>query len=321
EPPPPSERRVKVHVSDIQGPLRTISADTTWLILDVKKQLERSEKVARQRQRLLWKDRDADDLEPVCDLIAGAERLDLVLVVCMDKHFKLDLFVGAFRSNWRTLQFASSSLRANPKIVKMALHQDWHALAFASPELRADFSLARLAVRTDGLALQVLPARMQNDRPLVLTAVQQNWRALQYASIRLRGDRDVVLEAVKQDTGALEFASQRLRGDRTVVLLAVRISGAALRFASPKLQADLEVVIEALQQDSKAITYTAPEIRTDPKLHAAVRGNSEVLRFLGYDNRERKNTEQELFDMHMGIFKCPYDDETIAAALRGERFR
>ena len=38
------------------------------------------------------------------------------------------------------------------------------------------------------------------------------------------------------------------------------------------------------KQDSKAITHTAPEIRTDPKLHQAMRGNSEVLRFLGYDS-------------------------------------
>ena len=133
--------------------------------------------------------------ESVADLAAGG-CLNLVLVVCMDKHFKLELFVTAFRSNWRTLQYAPASLRANPKIVRMAVHRDWHALALASPDLREDHALARLAVRGDGMALQVLSAKLQNDRPLVLTAVQQNWRALQFASIRLRGDRDVVLEAV-----------------------------------------------------------------------------------------------------------------------------
>ena len=83
----------------------------------------------------------------------------------------------------------------------------------------------------------------------------------------------------------------------------------------------LSAVLRRGGQDSKAIVHTAPEIRTDPKLHAAMRGNSEVLRFLGYDNRDRKNTEQELFDRNMGIFQCPYDDDDIAAALRGDRFR
>ena len=38
-------------------------------IVDVKKLLERSEKVARQRQRLLFGDRDADDLDR--DLFQG----------------------------------------------------------------------------------------------------------------------------------------------------------------------------------------------------------------------------------------------------------
>lgn len=45
-----------------------------------------------------------------------------------------------------------------------------------------------------------------------------------------------------------------------------------------------EVVVEALKQNDKAIVHAAPEARSDPKLHAAMRGNSEVLRFLGFDS-------------------------------------
>ena len=49
------------------GAVLVSSNSETTRILDVKKQLERSEKVARQRQRLLCGDRDADDLEVVKD--------------------------------------------------------------------------------------------------------------------------------------------------------------------------------------------------------------------------------------------------------------
>ena len=127
------------------------------------------------------------------------------------------------------------------------------------------------------------------------------------------------MEAVRQNIGALEFASHKLRGDRALMLLAVQRDGGALRFASSKLQADVDLVIEALRQDGKAIVHAAPEVRSDRKLHAAMKGNSEVLRFLGFDSRDRLSTEQELFDTYMGTWTSPYDDDAIAAVLKRHR--
>lgn len=310
--------QIDVNISDIQGPLRTIKAERSWLVADIKKILERTEKIHRGRQRLLLGDGDVDDLQPLMNL-AHSGPLNFVLVVCMDKHYRIDLFMEAFQVSWRVLQFASASIRANPKIIKLALQKDWHSLAFAAPSLRTDYRMARLAVKRSGLALEVLTPEMRNDRPLVLMAVQQDWQALKFASLRLRGDPGVVMEAVRQSIGALEFASQKLRGDRSLMLLAVKRDGGALRFASSKLQADVDLVIEALRQDGKAIVHAAPEVRADPKLHAAMKGNSEVLRFLGFDSRDRLSTEQELFDAYMGSWTSPYDDATIAAVLRRHR--
>jgi len=127
------------------------------------------------------------------------------------------------------------------------------------------------------------------------------------------------MEAVTQSMEALEFASHKLRGDRALMLLAVKRDGGALRFASSKLQADVDLVIEALRQDGKAIMHAAPEVRTDPKLHIAMKGNSEVLRFLGFDSRDRLSTEQELFDTYMGSWTSPYNDEDIAEVLKRHR--
>lgn len=130
------------------------------------------------------------------------------------------------------------------------------------------------------------------------------------------------MEALRQSIGALEFASHKLRSDRGLMLLAVERDGGALRFASSKLQADVDLVIQAVQRDGKAILHAAPDVRTDPKLHAAMKGtgNSEVLRFLGFDSRDRLSTEQELFDTYFGSsFASPYDDDSIAEVLRRHR--
>ena len=47
-------------------------------------------------------------------------------------------------------------------------------------------------------------------------------------------------------------------------------------------------------QDGRAIQHAAPEVRTDSKLQRAMRGNADVLRFLGFDSRQRLSTEEDV---------------------------
>ena len=75
--------QIDVNISDIQGPLRTIKAERSWLVADIKKILERTEKIHRGRQRLLLGDGDVDDLQPLMNLAQNGP-LNFVLVVCMD---------------------------------------------------------------------------------------------------------------------------------------------------------------------------------------------------------------------------------------------
>ncbi|CAL1140919.1 unnamed protein product, partial [Cladocopium goreaui] len=201
--------QIDVNISDIQGPLRTIKAERSWLVADIKKILERTEKIHRGRQRLLLGDGDVDDLQPLMNL-AHSGPLNFVLVVCMDKHYRIDLFMEAFQVSWRVLQFASASIRANPKIIKLALQKDWHSLAFAAPSLRTDYRMARLAVKRSGLALEVLTPEMRNDRPLVLMAVQQDckgsslldWQCNFFLSLRttLLCSKYLLLQKLKGDS-------------------------------------------------------------------------------------------------------------------------
>ena len=79
----PMSKQIDVNISDIQGPLRTIKAERSWLVADIKKILERTEKIHRGRQRLLLGDGDVDDLQPLVSL-AHSGPLNFVLVVCMD---------------------------------------------------------------------------------------------------------------------------------------------------------------------------------------------------------------------------------------------
>ena len=137
------------------------------------------------------------------ELAAGAERLNLVLVVCMDKHFKLDLFVAAFRANWRTLQYASSALRANPKIVKMAVHQD-----------------SRLSSSV-GLCMELTPPRF--GLWLYYSYYETTWWRRQFVSLK-----ETALQ-LWQDWHALASASRDLQADNSLARLAVRRDGLALQ--------------------------------------------------------------------------------------------
>lgn len=131
------------------------------------------------------------------------------------------------------------------------------------------------------------------------------------------------MEALRQEVSALQFAAQRLRDDRELMLLAVQRDGQALRFCSARLRGDVELVIEAVKQDGHAIVHGAPEVRGSRQLQKEMQGHGEVLRFLGYDSRQRVRNEEDLFDSYMGrsrageacfrdrfarfpdIFRCP----------------
>lgn len=309
---------IRVNVSDIQRPICTIEATESWLIADIKDFVADREQWPANRQRLLLGDRDVDDLEVLGDL-AGVGELNFIMVVCPNKYYNFDDFIVAFKTTWRVLQFAAPALRANALTVRLALRKDARAIQFASPELRADRKLAKLALKTDGLALEVLPAHFKEDRRMVLRAVRQNWRALSVASAKMRADQEIALEAVKQNTEALDLVAQELFGDREFMHVAVRLEGLALRNASKEIQADRDLVLAAVKQNPKAIMYSAQELRKDPLLHAALKNNGEMLKYLQFDSGQRRQTEQSMFDNQFTDFTPLYTEDQIFAKLRGLR--
>jgi len=112
------------------------------------------------------------------------------------------------------------------------VRQSGGALEFASTGLQADRKIVLEAVRQYGGALEFASTGLQADRKLVLEAVRQYGGALEFASVGLQVDRELVLEALQQYCGALEYPFARLQVDRELAVETVRQYGASVKFGS-----------------------------------------------------------------------------------------
>lgn len=124
-------------------------------------------------------------------------------------------------------------------------------LEYASSELKNDPEIVKLAVSKDGYALQFASSKLKNDKKIVKKAVSENGLALQYASEELQNNEKIVKKAVSkcgfafnQDRvgTALRYASEELKNDPEIVKIAVSKNGYALRYASPELQQNTELI-------------------------------------------------------------------------------
>lgn len=152
--------------------------------------------------------------------------------------------------------------------VLAAVSRHYRHLELASTPLRSDLDVVRVAVAYDGAALQYASVELRGDREVVLTAVKTCRRAsmgtntvLRFASDDLRNDREVVQTAVLYDPEALQDASASLRGDRAFMLAMVTQEGMALRFASQALRDDWGIVSAAVAQDANALRYASDRIQ------------------------------------------------------------
>ncbi|MEK9658278.1 MAG: DUF4116 domain-containing protein, partial [bacterium] len=169
----------------------------------------------------------------------------LFLLGCMQLiKLSITLFTPVSRqdveNNWRSLEYASDDVKANPEIVLAAVKQSGEALRFAADELKA-------------------------DPGIVLAAVKQDCKALHFAAEKLKADPNIVLAAVNQNAEALYYASQDLKANFNIVFAAVNQDGYTLRYAAEKLQADPNIVLAAVKQNGEALHYASDTLKKDPK--------------------------------------------------------
>lgn len=100
---------------------------------------------------------------------------------------------------------APMRVRNNKKIVMMVVSVEGRLLKYASSYLRADPRVVSTAVRNDGLALQHADLGSRNDREIVMDAIFQNPRALAYASGHLRMDPSFMRLANQIDSRCAQY--------------------------------------------------------------------------------------------------------------------
>lgn len=286
---------VTLHISDVSGHICSIEADRCWHISELKVKLEAKAAVDPERQRLLCDGKDLDNGMPMTKLPAG-NSVQLLLVACLDRYFQRDLFLKELQDSWRALQYAAPKLRADRALVKLAMEQDPRALQYAATELRSDPELVAAVLERDGLALENMGAEIRGDAFLVSIAVRQNWRALRFCAPYLRKDPNVIRICLLQDVAALEFAAEDLLRDRKFALSAVWLQGGALKYLHSSLRQDREVVLQAARKEPSAVTFAAPQLFGDPSFVSALKGNSEVPKFLDWEDEQRHQVEEDLFD-------------------------
>ena len=203
------------------------------------------------------------------EVVEGLEVVEGSLHLAEDVEFMVEMM---FVTHGRLLEYLSTTMKDNRRVVLAAVRSYRPALQHASARLRADKTVVLEAVRRSGLALQHASEELREDVVVVLEAVSKHQDALKYASKQLRKNKLVVLTAVSVYGAALEHASKALKADKEVVLAAVSNDGLALQHASAELKADREVVRKALESTSGPTTtvlgYASEELQADETLRA-----------------------------------------------------
>eukprot|EP00434_Breviolum_minutum_P001110 symbB.v1.2.000970.t1/scaffold39.1/size394969/14 len=291
------EEPLTLHISDLSGHLCTLQVEKRWTLWRVKVELESASGLRPEQQRLLLGSKDLDDYARL-STYSTQPSISLVLVECLERYYQRALFMKELSSSWKALQYASASLRADKELVSLAMQQNWRAWEYAAPELKNDIDLVTRVLSEDGLALQQMSRSIRANRALVLTAVKQTWRALSFASATLRRDATVVRCALVQDVAAMELAAEELKRDLNFARSAVWLQGMALKYLSPELRADRNLVHLACQKQPGALKHVAPELFEDHDFVRSLKGNSEAPKFFAWNDQQRHQMEEELFDRH-----------------------
>lgn len=201
------------------------------------------------------------------------------------------MVLSAVYGRWSAYRYASTRIRSDPVLARSVLKQEVPksamALEWVGEELKADRRLVLVAVRRNWRALKYAAPELRADRGVVLCAMRQDVHALQFATGDLLSNSRRFLPLFKANPGALEYASMAMRQNRTLILAAVQADAKLLQFASQALRGDRAVALAALRQDaSKAIDHIAPELKHDPFVIAACQGSPEAVMKLDAQARE-----------------------------------
>jgi Domain of unknown function (DUF4116) len=155
---------------------------------------------------------------------------EVMMAVCSKNYMALslaskqlcndpDVVLAAIRQNHHlapmAIQYASNKLRADKKVVRVALNREHgiRCVAYIAPKLRQDKRLILTSIRRSSAQcsreyehLSELPESLCRDEEIVMAALKKRGSNLQYVTApELLNDLDVALTACKQDVKAFTF--------------------------------------------------------------------------------------------------------------------
>ena len=237
------------------------------------------------------------------------------------------------------LQYASSKIRDNRRIARVALSQEYgiRAFQYLSAKLQEDPKLAILAIKKAGADyakyndhFRDLPELFREDEDVVFEAVRHRGSNLRYVSKSngLLQDPDIVFEAVRQDGSMLEYVRDKsildvYLQDEDDLMMILQNGGGQLLASAPKgLIGQQNFVMEAVQNGyihsnlGKLYNYkTAPDSLPDEKtrtfffnLLKTSNNIHELYEELPANIREQK-------DVMLAVLQNPTIDEYLVGEL------
>lgn len=170
--------------------------------------------------------------------------------------------------NGNAIKYASSELKEDIEVIRLACNQSPKAILYVSPRLREDKGFMIDIISREWECLQYA-GHFTNDRDIVSVAIARHAYAIQYASNELQNNKDIVMQAVIQDGRCIIYLKKKfgikevynaILYDKDVIMTAVSQNGDALEFVPPQFKADKEVIFTAIKTTPTAIEY----IETSP---------------------------------------------------------
>jgi hypothetical protein len=180
-----------------------------------------------------------------------------------------DFVLDVVRTNPFNLEYASSNMKNNIKIVLTAIMGSRDAIQYASKELLNNHAFATRAVMRSNI---------------------WNW-----LSDSLKRDREIAVMALEHSKGVAYtpiHKSRIYKDDKDLALLAVSLDGDNYILLEGELRNDQDIRLAAIKSGWNVVSEMSDELKTEPIMHAAMIQNK---RAIIYAPEHLKNSIKMLF--------------------------
>eukprot|EP00928_Gymnodinium_smaydae_P073593 TRINITY_DN56781_c0_g1_i1.p1 TRINITY_DN56781_c0_g1~~TRINITY_DN56781_c0_g1_i1.p1 ORF type:complete len:321 (-),score=28.16 TRINITY_DN56781_c0_g1_i1:117-1079(-) len=203
-------------VTDLSGAeLFSNRIPASMRVADIKLKLRNTCGIPTATQRILVGDTVLADAELISGYRCGDSVLALHLIILSEEitHWLQHLEStprGIMALVFRSLE---TSVRDCFECALCAVRKDGAVLEFLSSALQCDKRIVLAAVSQKGASIQFASHALRCDREVVISALKTCGMALKYAPENLRQERDIVDVAINQDVAAIEYVDEALRRD------------------------------------------------------------------------------------------------------------